>query len=185
MGVATIKQKNMAMGSWYQIDRATGEKTPISEPSIHGLIEGQESEILRRAAALGKKHNQQAVVVAVHDEAAEGRVFTLRLGDVRDDVLEATTAHFVTAGLGGAITFLDKPEFRFLAEDAEAVAIVELAAVEIPDEFEPKLSSVRARVDFVGSDRYDELLTASPRPDGGIRADVFISGVRTSWSSRG
>lgn len=181
MGVATIKEKNMAMGSWYETD-ASGQKRPVSEPSIHTLVEGQESEILRRAVALGKKHLLKAVAVAVHDEAADGRVFTIRLGQVDDRVMLAVVEHFLKSGVGGATLLLDRNEMRLLAENAESIEIVETATRQIPDEFEPVLSGLPARVEFIGLDQYDEFLVAKSTASAKVRADVFLSGVRTSWS---
>lgn len=180
VGTATVETKSRSLGAWYETD-SSGKKIAVSEPSVHMIVEGDEDEIIREAAMVGKEFDQQAVAVAVHDAAGEGRVFSLQLGATTDrGRMEAVLQHVLDAGLGGATAHLDPPpSFHLLALTAVEAKMVRDAVDGLPEDFGAVLVETPARVRFVGSDEYASVIgTKYAAKAGKVKADVFIGGVR-------
>lgn len=184
VGEVRVSEKNRAIGAWVETD-AEGNQVPVSEPSFHSVVEGDEDEVLRRAAALGRKYGQEAVAVAVHDPAGEGRVFVVDLAEgAGDQAVETTIAHFLKAGLGGATGMTDRPALRLLATSAEEADTIEKALEELPEEYGATATSTAARVRFLMDSEYEDLIgrkvAAGPRS---VVADVIVGGVRR-WAKK-
>lgn len=181
VGEAKLDERNRAVGAWYETD-VEGKRMPVSEPSFHAIVRGDEHEILRRAAALGRKYGQQAVAVAVHDPSGEGRVFAVDLREGADDrAVETMIAHFLEAGLGGATGLLDRPSLRLLATGPEDVAVIERVLAGLPKEYGALARATPARVRFVGESEYETLIAAkAAAADGEVVAEVLVGGVRAA-----
>lgn len=187
VGEVKVGEKNRAIGAWFETDEA-GEKVPVSEPSFHSVVEGEEREVLRRAAALGLKYGQEAVAVAIHDPAAEGRVFTIAFSEgAGDEAVETAIAHFLAAGLGGATGMTDRPALRLLATSADEAEVIERALADLPGDYEATSESRPARVRFLVDSEYEELITGKEAAADGetVVAEVIIGGVRRRSSELG
>ena len=179
VGEAKLDEHNRALGAWYETD-PEGKKAPVSEPSFHAVVHGDEQEILRRAAALGRKYGQQAVAVAVHDPAGEGRVFAVDLGEgAGDRAVETTIAHLLEAGLSGATGLLDRPSLRLLATGPEDAAVIERVVAGLPKEYGASARATPARVRFLGESEYDSVIAGKAAAAGAeVTAEVIVGGVR-------
>lgn len=175
-----VRERSEAFGAWYE--ERDGKKVPMKEPSFAVSVEGNEDDIIRQAASLGKRFDQMAVLVAVYDPDAEGAIFHLDLDPEKmdDRVRGAVVQHFLDAGLGGATSLLDKPSFRLAAMSAADAEVIKKAAENLPAEYKPRLTAKPARVRFIGAGDYDGILGLKAAATNEVVAEVLIGGMRTS-----
>lgn len=167
-GGAVVAESTTAMGLW------AGAEAP--EHAEHYEVQGNEADVLRFAAGLGRDAEQDAVAVAIHDMKGPGRVF---VAGVNDGALQEALTRFVAAGLSGATGLLDRLSVVvFAADEAEsdlAEGVVD-AHMGDADGF-VSAGSRPARTLLVRADEYDRLLGAEPG-GGEVTAEVIVGGVR-------
>ena len=171
---ARIEEKNRTVGAY---EEPAGH---VREPSIHGVVRGQEEAILKAAAGLGRKYGQDSVAVCVRDAGAEGRVMSVAFGGAIDDEdRDAIMDAVIGAGLPGASFLLDKAELKLLATDEESAARTRRVIAEaIPGRYGSRTTETAARVRFVGHDEYDGILAKAAGADADVVADVFLPAPR-------
>lgn len=181
MGEATIMSKNRAMGAWHETDEKTGTKIPVTEPSVHVTVDGHESEIKKRAAAIGREHKQQSVGMAIHDPAGEGRIFAIHFDPkLKDEHVEAAIQHYLDSGLGGATSHLDKNTLILLAQNPKEQEIVRKATEKLPKEYNATMKEAAARVRFIGEKEFDDIIAgkaAEADREGTTTVDLFFGGI--------
>lgn len=158
----------------------------VNEPSFHVVVRGDQREVRRRAAAMGKEFDQMAVGVAVRNPEGRETIFEVRLSpDATDAQFEkvmdllmrekeidsAGEAH----GLSGATCMAFRSELRLIAENPEQVELIKRVISDLPSNYGAEITDqVRADVEWIGSDQYDEVMKDLSGDE--VEAEIFFGG---------
>lgn len=181
--IEVIKQ-NKCGGFWKNLKKDTYE----GEPSFNTVMKGTPEEVTRRTCMLGKKYDQNSVIVAHHDKMAKGSgVYTLDLSPakVRTDIKPAIAQHFLDAGVGGAFGFFYESRFKFVAFGKDDMIIVKSATKKLPKDFEPKLTFTPAVTKYIEQTEYDTIINAKGiKSSDSVISEVFIMGIGPKKENR-
>jgi hypothetical protein len=174
-----VIEQNKAGGFWYN----SNTKKYEGEPSFNTVVKGNQEEIEKRACILGKKYDQDMVIVAHYDKnAKDSGVYVLDMypRKVGNSNKPQIAKRFLDAGVGGATAFFNGATFKLVAGDRDSMKTIEKVTAQLPKSYRPKLTFYPAVTKFIGKEEYGSYISKSIKPGTKGISEIFIMGLGKS-----